>query len=36
MKDVGIRLEINPSLIEKLNSGREKLWSAAHPDGRLG
>ena len=33
MKDVGVKLEINPLFIEKLNSGREKLWTAAHPDG---
>ena len=33
MKDVGVRLEINPLFIGKLNSGRDKLWTAAHPDG---
>lgn len=33
MKDIGIKLEINPSIVGKLNSGRKKLWTAAHPDG---
>ena len=33
MINVGVKLEINPLFIEKLSSGRHKLWSAAHPDG---
>lgn len=33
MKNIGIKLEINPLFIEKLDSGKDKLWFAAHPDG---
>lgn len=33
MKDVGIKLEISPLIIESFGSGKEKLWSAVHDDG---
>ena len=33
MIPVGVKLEINPEIIQKLSSGKEKLWLAAHADG---
>ena len=33
MAQVGVKLEMNPEIIGKLSSGKEKLWLAAHEDG---